>query len=548
MAAKPVKSAERQVSPVSSREDAPAVMHARRATGAAKTLRGLDSLFRQILTANVYDLARQTGVDLMPNLSERMGNQILLKREDQQPVFSFKLRGAYNMIRQLAPEQRERGIITASAGNHAQGVAIAARHLRIKAIIVMPVTTPDTKVKKVRSYGAQGIQRGDTFDDAYTHAMQLAQEQGLTYIPPFDHTDVIAGQGTVAMELLRQMGEELEAVFVPVGGGGLLAGMLAYIKYLKPRIKVYSVEPRDSACLAKAMESGKRTRLNTVGLFADGVAVRQVGKQPFAIARHLLDGWIRVSTDEICAAVKDIFDDHRVVAEPSGALALAGLKKYIESSGRKDERLVAINSGANTNFERLGHIVERAQLGERREAVLAVTLLEKAGSFLKFCRALKGHSISEFNYRYAGSRDAHIFVGVRLKEHDSSDSIAASLREQGYRVVDMSHNDLAITHVRHMVGGRQPPELAASRDEQLYRCEFPERPGALLDFLIDLRSAGGWNISLFHYRNHGAAYGRALLGLQVPQEEKALLNRFIGASGYSFVSENDNPAYKFFLC
>ena len=529
-------------------KSAQAVVHASRGRNYKKNNKQLETMFRDIVAANVYDLARQTDVDQMHNLSARTGNQVLLKREDQQRVFTFKVRGACNMIRQLSSAACKNGIIAASAGNHAQGVAVAAQHLGIKATIVMPLTTPDTKVKKVRSCGATTIMHGDSFDYAHAHATQLAAKQRMVYVPPFDHPAVIAGQGTIAMELIRQCNAGIDAVFVPVGGGGLLAGITAYIKYLKPEIRVYAVEPEDSDCLARAMEQGRRVKLATVGLFADGVAVRQIGKLPFSIVRHHIDGWIRVSTDEICAAVKDIFDDQRVMAEPSGALSLAGLKKYIAQGEHSGERLVAINSGANTNFERLGHIVERAQLGEKCEAILAVTLVEKAGSFLKFCRALKGHSISEFNYRYADGGDAHIFVGVRLKENGSSTSVAASLREKGYKVADMSNNDMAITHVRHMVGGRQSVRLAACNDERLYRCEFPERPGALLNFLISLRSAGGWNISLFHYRNHGAAYGRALLGVQVPENELPAFNRFIDTSDYSFVRENDNPAYKFFLC
>ena len=507
----------------------------------------LDSIFRKILTANIYDLVKQTSVDVMPNLSKRMDNHILLKREDKHPVFSFKIRGAYNMMRQLNEQQRARGVITVSAGNHAQGLALAAQKLGVKATIVMPITTPDTKVRKVQSFQPNLVMKGDSWDESLKYCQQLEAEHNFTYIPPFDHPSIIAGQGTVAMELLRQVSADVDAVFIPVGGGGLLAGMLGYIKYLKPHIKVYAVEPEDADSFAQAMEKGRRIKLQSVGLFADGVAVSQTGKHPFAIARSYVDGWIRVSIDEICAAVKDIFDDHRVVAEPSGALSLAGLKHYVQTMECTGKTLVAINSGANTNFERLEHIVERAQLGEKREAILAVTLPEKPGSFLKFCRILKGYSISEFNYRYAHSKKAVVFVGVRIRDNESQSSISLSLRAKGYEVVDMSDNDMAITHVRHMVGGRPISDSSEPLNEQIFRCEFQEHPNALLNFLVNLRNAGNWNISLFHYRNHGAASGRALLGLQVPAEEMAQLKAFVAASPYNFISENDNPAYTFFL-
>jgi threonine dehydratase len=494
----------------------------------------------RILRARVYDVAVQSPLDEAPRLSRRLENRVLLKREDLQPVFSFKLRGAYNRIQALPPEARERGVIAASAGNHAQGVALAASRLGIRALIVMPKTTPPIKVQAVRALGARTVLHGDSYDDAFAHCQELIAEHGMTFIHPFDDPDVIAGQGTVGMEILRQHPDPIHAVFVPVGGGGLIAGIGACLKYVRPEVRVIGVEPEDAPSMYRALEAGRRVALKQVGLFADGVAVRQVGKETFRVARECVDEVILVTTDEICAAIKDIFDDTRTVEEPAGALAVAGMKKYVQREGLNHQSLIAIASGANINFDRLRHVAERAELGERREALLAVEIPERPGSFLAFCRVLGKRGITEFNYRYADAKRAHVFAGIELTAGDEERrSIIDRLMESGFTVADMSDNETAKLHVRYMVGGHAPVT-----DELIFRFEFPERPGALLSFLSGLGRR--WNISLFHYRNHGAAYGRVLMGIQVAASERAELRTFLDNFGYPFSEETGNPAYLLF--
>ena len=497
---------------------------------------------KNILKARVYEVARETPLDAAPTLSRRLDNRVLLKREDLQPVFSFKLRGAYNKIVSLTEEQRRCGVIAASAGNHAQGVALSAQRLGISAVIVMPKTTPPIKVQAVRALGGETVLHGNSYDDAYAFAMQKVEEEGRTFIHPYDDPTVIAGQGTVGMEILHQHSGELEAVFVPVGGGGLIAGVGTYIKYLWPEVKVIGVEPEDAPTLHSALAAGERVVLEQVGIFVDGVAVRQIGEESFRLARRCVDEVILVSSDEVCAAIKDIFEDTRSIAEPAGALGVAGLKRYVEREGISGKNLVAIDSGANINFDRLRHVAERAELGERREALLAVTIPERPGAFREFCETLGQRSITEFNYRYSDDNDAHIFVGVQMQDGEAAkDALVETLRGKGYPVLDMTDNEMAKLHIRYMVGGR----ASGVDNERLLRFVFPERPGALLRFLK--RMGRHWNISLFHYRNHGAAYGRVLAGIQVPPEDEAAFQEFLEQLGYPSYEETDNPAYGLFL-
>jgi threonine dehydratase len=500
------------------------------------------SYLEKVLNARVYDVAVESPLEVAPILSERLGNRVLLKREDLQPVFSFKLRGAFNKLVKLTPAERAKGVVAASAGNHAQGLALAAQHLGCKAVIVMPRTTPLIKVEAVRRRGAKAVLHGDAYDDAYEYAQQLVAEKGMTFIHPFDDVDVIAGQGTVGMEILRQHPDPIDAIFIPVGGGGLVAGVAAYVKHLRPEIKIIGVEPEDSPTLERALAKGKRVELERVGIFADGVAVRKIGKETFKVAKDCVDEVILVSSDELCAAIKDIFDDTRSIAEPAGALGVAGVKKYVERYGITDQTLVAINSGANTNFDRLRHVAERAELGERREALLAVTVPERPGSFLNFCRTLGQRFITEFNYRYADAETAHVFAGIKLDDGvDARHALIERLVHEGYPVVDLTDNEMAKLHVAHMVGGHG----GALQDERVFRFEFPERPGALLNFLIKL--GRGWNISLFHYRNHGAADGQVLAGIQVPRSDYDEFQAFLDGLGYAYTEETSNPAYRLFL-
>jgi len=499
----------------------------------------------KILKARVYDVARETPLDLAPLLSGRLGNRIYLKREDLQPVFSFKIRGAYNRILNLSDSEKRRGVIAVSAGNHAQGVALAAKYLNVSALVVMPETTPPIKIDAVRRYGADIVLHGNFFSESLKYAQSLADEKNRVFIPPFDNVDVIAGQGTVAMEIFRQHTTPIKAIFVPVGGGGLIAGISAYVKALWPEVLVIGVEPVDAPTLHAALAAGEPVSLDQVGIFADGVAVQQVGEETFKVARDCVDEVILVTTDEICAAIKDIYDDTRSIAEPSGALGVAGLKQYVEREKITGQDLVAIDSGANVNFDRLRHIAERAEIGERREALIAVTIPERPGSFRQFCQTLGSRSITEFNYRYAHSEEAHIFVGIELRDGDSDrQAVITGLTKQKYAVVDLTDDEMAKLHVRHMVGGR----AAGTGAELLYRFEFPERPGALLKFLNTMADLGSnWNISLFHYRNHGAAYGRVLVGIQTPEAEIANIHGFLQEIGYPYREETGNPAYELFL-
>ena len=499
------------------------------------------SYIERVLKARVYDVADESPLTPAKGLSRRLGNQVFLKREDLQPVFSFKLRGAYNKLWNLDAAARARGVIAASAGNHAQGVSMGASRLGIEAVIVMPRTTPAIKVDAVRGWGAKAVLHGDSFDEAYARAMELAEERGLTFIHPFDDPDVIAGQGTIGMEMLHQHPDPPHAIFVPVGGGGLIAGVAAFVKSIRPEVKIIGVEPEDAPTLHAALAAGKRVSLSEVGLFADGVAVRIIGEETFRIARETVDEVVLVSADEICAAIKDIFDDTRGIAEPAGALAVAGMKRYVERTDIVDEHLIAIESGANINFDRLRHVAERAELGERREALFAVGIPERPGSFLNFCRAIGKRQITEFNYRYADDREARVFVGIELGGGAAErEAMIARLTEKDFSVLDMSDNETAKLHIRYMVGGHAPNVA----NERLIRFEFPERPGALLKFLSSLGKR--WNISLFHYRNHGAAYGRVLMGIQVPDAEHAELIRLLNGIGYGFWDESDNPACRIF--
>jgi threonine dehydratase len=502
----------------------------------------LEHYLKMILTARVYAVARKTPLDLTSELSRRLDNHVWLKREDLQPVFSYKLRGAYNLMAYLSAEERKRGVITASAGNHAQGVALAAQRLQIHALIVMPKTTPEIKIAAVRRLGAEIVLHGNTYDDASDYAQRLVKEQGFVYVPPYDHPLVIAGQGTVGKEILEQHPGDLHSIFVPIGGGGLIAGIAAYVKNLRPEIKILGVESDEAPGMKRALEAQHRVILDHVGIFADGAAVRQVGEEPFRIAQKYVDEVLIVTTDEICAAVKDTFEDTRSVPEPAGALALAGLKQYVARERLVGQNLVAIFSGANVNFDRLRHIAELAELGEQREALLGVTIPERPGSFRAFCHAIGPRFITEFNYRYTDASEAHVFAGIQLRHGvKEKDALIAQLGEKGYSVVDLSNNEMAKLHVRYMVGGHGGPV----EHELLYRFEFPERPGALLHFLTQMSDR--WNISLFHYRNHGAAYGRVLMGIQVASHERAEFQCFLADLGLSYWEETGNPAYEMFL-
>jgi len=501
----------------------------------------MDSLLREILASRVYEVVNETALDVAPRLSRRLDNHVLLKREDTQPIFSFKIRGAYNRIARLTPEERSRGVIAASAGNHAQGVAFSARRLGIRAVIVMPRTTPEIKVDAVKALGAEVALVGDRYAEAQQHAERLASETGLVFVHPFDDPLVIAGQGTVAVELLRQAPADLSAVFVPVGGGGLIAGIASYVKALRPDIEVFGVEPFEADAMARSIEAGRRVRLDDVGIFVDGVAVQQVGAHTFPIAQATVTEVLRVSNDEVCAAIKDIFDDTRTIVEPAGALALAGLKSYVTSRGVSGRRLAAVLSGANMNFDRLRFVAERAELGEGREALLAVTIPERPGAFRAFCAALGACVVTEFNYRLSGRDQAEIFVGIATATRHDGDQLAAALRGRGYETADLSGNEMAKLHVRHMVGGRTPHVGA----ERLCRFEFPERPGALMQFLDTL--GGRWNISLFHYRNHGADFGRVLAAFEVPDGERDAFDAFLSGLGYHYTVEEGNEAYRRFL-
>lgn len=501
------------------------------------------SYIKRILDARVYDVARETPVEQAELLSRRLDNEVWLKREDLQPVFSFKLRGAYNKMCRLTDEQRACGVVAASAGNHAQGLAMAAQKMGVKATIVMPRTTPAIKIDAVRNRGAKVVLQGDTFDEAAAFAAKLVEEKNLTYVHPYDDPDVIAGQGTVGMEIVRQHQEPLDVLFVPVGGGGLLAGVAAYVRYVWPKTRIIGVEPEDAACLKLALERGRRATLPQVGLFADGCAVAQIGKEPFRIIRKTVDEVITASTDEMCAAIKDIFEDTRGIAEPAGALALAGLKKYVEREGVRGQKMLAIVSGANTNFDRLRYISERTEIGEKREAVISVTVPEQAGSFKAFCSALGRRNITEFNYRYTRANTAQIFVGLAVTPGgEDLSELQADLHDKGYATEDMTDNEVAKLHIRYMVGGPAPDEVS---NERVYRVEFPERPGALLKFLTGLGRR--WNISLFHYRNHGAAYGRILVGVQVVDDERAAFEQVLEQISYPFWDETDNRAYQLYL-
>ena len=496
---------------------------------------------KKILNAKVYDVAVETPLDLAPTLSRRLGNRVLLKREDQQPVFSFKLRGAYNKMAHLSAAERARGVLAASAGNHAQGVALAAQRLKCEATIVMPVTTPHIKIAAVEARGAKVVLHGDSYSDAYAHAMELKARTGATFVHPYDDPDVIAGQGTIGMEILRQCQGPIDAIFVAIGGGGLVAGIGAYVKRVRPEIRVVGVQPVDSDAMARSLAAGRRVTLPHVGLFADGVAVKQVGRETFRLAREVVDEIVLVDTDAICAALKDVFEDTRSILEPAGALAIAGVKEWVARHRAKDRTYVAIACGANMNFDRLRFVAERAELGEEREAVLAVTIPERPGSFREFCRLLGKRSVTEFNYRYADTSTAHLFVGVEVANRHEKDRLFADLRRHRIDALDLSDNEMAKLHVRHLVGGHAP----LATDEILYRFEFPERPGALMRFLDSM--SAGWNISLFHYRNHGADYGRVLVGMQVPPKDKAEFRTFLARLGYDHADETDNPAYRMFL-
>ncbi|MBO0348092.1 threonine ammonia-lyase, biosynthetic [Phormidium pseudopriestleyi FRX01] len=495
----------------------------------------------QILTARVYDVAQETPLEYAPNLSARLNNQLLLKREDMQSVFSFKLRGAYNKMAQLPPELLAKGVIAASAGNHAQGVALGASRLGTQAIIVMPVTTPQVKVDAVKSRGGVVVLHGDTYDDAYAYARELEAEKGLTFIHPFDDPHVIAGQGTIGMEILRQHQKPIHAIFVAIGGGGLISGIAAYVKRLRPEIKIIGVEPIDADAMSQSLQAGHRVRLSQVGLFADGVAVREVGEETFRLCQQYVDDIILVGTDDTCAAIKDVFEDTRSIVEPAGALAIAGAKAYVEREGIQGETLIAIACGANMNFDRLRFVAERAEFGERREAIFAVTIPEQPGSLRKFGDCIGRRNLTEFNYRIADQKEAHIFVGMQIANRADAANMVETFEANGFKTLDLTDDELTKLHLRHMVGGHS----SLAHNELLYRFEFPERPGALMKFVGHM--SRNWNISLFHYRNNGSDYGRIVVGMQVPPEEMQEWQAFLDNVGYRYWDENKNPAYTLFL-
>ncbi|HBB34565.1 MAG TPA: threonine ammonia-lyase, biosynthetic [Cyanobacteria bacterium UBA8803] len=495
----------------------------------------------QILTARVYDVAQETPLEYAPNLSTRLNNKLLLKREDMQSVFSFKLRGAYNKMAQLPPDLLAQGVIAASAGNHAQGVALAARQLGTRAIIVMPITTPQVKVEAVKARGGEVVLHGDTYDDAYTYARQLEAEKGLTFIHPFDDPDVIAGQGTIGMEILRQYQQPIHAIFIAIGGGGLISGIGAYVKRLRPEIKIIGVEPVDADAMNQSLKAGKRVRLSQVGLFADGVAVREVGEETFRLCQEYVDEIILVDTDDTCAAIKDVFEDTRSILEPAGALAIAAAKAYVEREQITGQTLVGVACGANMNFDRLRFVAERAELGERREAIFAVTIPEQPGSLRKFCECLSKHNLTEFSYRIADEKEAHIFIGVQIQNRADASNLAKNFEACGFKTLDLTDDELTKLHLRHMVGGRSP----LAHHELFYRFEFPERPGALIKFVGSM--SPNWNISVFHYRNNGADYGRIVVGIQVPPDEMEEWQAFLDTLGYRYWDESNNLAYKLFL-
>jgi len=501
----------------------------------------INDYLNKIKNSLVYDVAKVTPLELQPNLSKRIQNTVLLKREDMQPVFSFKLRGAYNKMAHLPADVLARGVIAASAGNHAQGVALSAQKLGCRAVIVMPTTTPQIKINAVKSRGAEVVLFGDSYSDAYTRALELEKTEGLTFVHPYDDPDVIAGQGTIGMEILNEHPEPIEAIFCCVGGGGLLAGVATYVKALRPDIKIIGVEAKDSEAMTESLKQGQRVILEQVGLFADGAAVKQVGEHTFALCQQYVDEMIVVDNDAICAAIKDVFEDTRSILEPAGALATAGLKEYAKRNNLIGKTLIGIASGANMNFDRLRFIAERAEIGEKREAVLAVTITEKPGAFKTFCRLLGDRNITEFNYRYSDPKVAHIFVGVAIADPTESDKLVANLKAQGLPTLDLTDNEVAKLHLRHLVGGHAPQ----AENEVVFRFEFPEKPGALMKFLESMGQ--DWNISLFHYRNHGADFGRVLVGMQVPPTDTAEFAKFLDHLGYPHWDETTNPAYKLFL-
>jgi threonine dehydratase len=501
----------------------------------------LPEYLQKILTARVYDVAHETALELAPELSKRLGNSVFLKREDTQPVFSFKLRGAYNKMVQLTPTQLKRGVICASAGNHAQGVALAAKRLKCRAVIVMPTTTPQLKVDAVNSHGAEVVLMGESYSDAHLHALELEKREGLTFVHPFDDPDVIAGQGTIAMEILRQHQGPIHAIFVAVGGGGLISGVAAYIKSVRPEIKVIGVQTADSDAMLRSVKAGKRVQLQDVGLFADGTAVKLVGAETFRLAREWVDEFIVVDTDAACAAIKDVFKDTRSILEPSGALGVAGAKQYAQTNRCKGKTLIAITCGANMNFDRLRFVAERAEVGENREALFAVTLPEERGSFKRFCELIGPRAVTEFNYRISDTQKAHVFVGLSTANRAEPAKLSKLFTAQGFETLNLTGDDLAKEHLRHMIGGRS----ALAENEQLFRFVFPERPGALMKFLSSMHPH--WNISLFHYRYQGADHGRILMGLQVPKADKKQLREFLAELDYPCVEETDNPVYRLFL-